>query len=382
MKWNVDTNHYVYKSTDMIFGIGLFVYFFESILRITTIPISIPNRLCQLFVIICSFVTVIIHGKVSKKALLLKISVILLALVVYSIIDRFDLLLLIALVIAAQYVSEKHIIKTALVMHLFFLIVCTILSAIGAIQNYCYDDVRGVRQSLGYLSYNYPSKVVFFCIMYYLYLKKGKLKLIEISAMVICSVLYCIETNSRSTMYIIPFIIVLDFLLEKYHDKIFNLRYSFFICYTFVFMAVISIGVELFYMNEPEKLQVLDQWTTHRLSITANTINEYGWSLFGNRIVWTGVSNSFQAYSQYNFVDCSYINVLLNYGLIFTVCLIAGFTKLMKVALSSHNHRLILVLFAIALRSVIEPQLIDVRFNTFILLILPAYIHFSKNSYN
>ena len=358
---------------ELIYLFGLFVFFFESIVRITTISINIPSRACQIIVIVCSAISLLINGQISRSRILMLIGVSLLIIIVSAKIGGLNLFVLISLIVAAKNISGKRIIGLALIIHSFFLVVCTILSRVGTIPNYCYDEIRGVRQSLGYLSYNYPSKVCFFCIMYYLYLKSDKLKLIEIVIMIVTSIYYSMATISRTTLYLTSITILAYIILERFHKQFFEFNKSKLICYSYIICAILAFAVQFEYINNPDKLQFLETWSSHRLSITANVISNYGFSLFGQNIIWSGISYDAQVGTQYNYVDSSYLLVFLLYGIFFGGVVLLGMTKLLKNAYVKQDYRLIIILCVLSIRFIMEPQLIDARFNTFLLLIMPSF---------
>ena len=74
---------------------------------------------------------------------------------------------------------------------------------------------------------------------------------------------------------------------------------------------------------------------SNRLWLQHNALDYFGLSLFGNKIELVGYSvktvlNGSAEGASYNYVDCSYIQVMLYYGVLFGVLIIAVYRAILQ----------------------------------------------------
>ena len=104
-----------------------------------------------------------------------------------------------------------------------------------------------------------------------------------------------------------------------------------------------------------------------RLQLGQNAFQKYGVPLFGQKITWVGYGMGAVA-GEYNYVDCSYMQTMIQYGLIALIIIIAMYTFMMYMAVRLKDYYLQTVLVFILLLSVTEPRLLDFNFNVFPIL--------------
>ena len=80
--------------------------------------------------------------------------------------------------------------------------------------------------------------------------------------------------------------------------------------------------------------------------------------------------------AEMNFVDCSYMKIMFEYGIVGIGLLIFGYLKLFNIEEVKKDNILILVLLNINLHSFLDPQFLALPFNIF--LIMLCYVIFSK----
>ena len=89
--------------------------------------------------------------------------------------------------------------------------------------------------------------------------------------------------------------------------------------------------------------------------------------MFGSDVVWETDA------SKYNYIDSSYINIMICYGLIVFLVVIVGFTIAGRFAVKENNRAMCLALLLWFARAVIDPQLFLLWFNPFLFLIGEAF---------
>ena len=102
-----------------------------------------------------------------------------------------------------------------------------------------------------------------------------------------------------------------------------------------------------------------------------NALMEHGVSLFGEKIRWIGFGGLGYTTSalkeEYNFVDCSYVKVLLDYGIIFFVIMLSGYALVSYRAIKEKDRFLCNCILFMCIYSIIEPRIIEFGFNPFVL---------------
>lgn len=108
----------------------------------------------------------------------------------------------------------------------------------------------------------------------------------------------------------------------------------------------------------------LNEMLSGRLYYMNRGFIEYGINLFGSPVsfILTGGDNYF-------YIDCSYINIAMRFGVIILIFTIIGIEVLLKRALNDRNMTLLLVIICICLHSITDPQLLSLAYNPFLMLI-------------
>lgn len=289
-----------------------------------------------------------------------------------------DILLMALFIFASYNIEFSNIIKCAMVIKSIFLILCTLLSILHIIPNYEFYEFRGVRKSLGYVTYNYAPRELFYIICYYIYLKKTKFKFIELIIIELLAFYYAQMTLSRTTFYLITLMVGIVVLNKLTLNKFFKTSFSRMISYIYILASVFTVVVLKLYMINPVKYKFLNFFTTGRLEYSIIALNKYGISLFGQKIEWVGLAFNQSKVIEYNYVDNSYLQMLLNYGIIYTIVVVVCLTLICRYAIRSNNYNLVIILVILAIRAIVEPQLWVVQYNIFSLLLLPTILMLNR----
>ena len=123
----------------------------------------------------------------------------------------------------------------------------------------------------------------------------------------------------------------------------------------------------------------IDSFVSGRLRHLYTTKQDYDIKLFGNKMEWIGLSMIYEGKnkeSEFFYVDNSYINILYNYGIIVLILVNYGYYYLIKKEEKKENtdNLLIAILFLIIMHSFIDPQLVKIAYNIFILLFVKVIV--------
>lgn len=281
------------------------------------------------------------------------------------------LVLLMLFVWAANNIDLKKTIKIHLIILTLMLIIISGLSIAGLIENriYVQNDIR-IRYSLGFNYTAYVSNIFLTICCSYIFLRRKKILALESIIMVMIGYAIYLVTDTRMafalTIFVALFSIILKYVtLPKRGSQLvwLSLRW-------FVPIAAIA-SLVIFYLYDPNNLKFvkINLILNKRLSLGHTGILTYGIHLFGNRIEMTNAMDLLLDPSLiYTYIDSSYLQILLKFGLIVLIIIICAGTKFFADAYKKRDRYTALVLFVVFAHAILEPQLLDIIYNPFILM--------------
>jgi hypothetical protein len=121
-----------------------------------------------------------------------------------------------------------------------------------------------------------------------------------------------------------------------------------------------------FYNPENEFLAKVNEIFSMRFYMGWETLKNYDIKLFGQYIEMHGNGGTLTPVAEYTFIDCSYLNILMRFGLVVFVLVILGLEIIMY-----KNRRNVFILgmiLLICLHSMIEHHLFEFHYNIFMIL--------------
>ena len=274
----------------------------------------------------------------------------------------------------------KYIFKISIVFFLFVLI----LETFGFIPDIIIG--RGadvIRYSMGYI---YPLEFMahfFFLVLMFVYIKKQSINIQQILCILLLSILIFKITDARTSFILLLGIIFILSLNLKFD---FNRIFKYIPKVVFILLAIclffVPVLLSLFYDGSNCILSTLNNIVSNRLYLGNQALNEYGITLFGNSIEWVGFGGELDpsaVYSSYNFVDCWYVKNLLEHGIIYEIIVLVGYISVVHKLYDSHDFIGMIVIFALLTISVLEPRLMSLSINPFILLMAQFIVISNKN---
>ena len=131
---------------------------------------------------------------------------------------------------------------------------------------------------------------------------------------------------------------------------------------------ILSTGIillSLTYNNNIEILNKINTILSGRLSLGHKGIVDYGFTFLARRIVFSG-GDTLKGI-EYNYVDSSYLQLLLNFGIIFYVLLILYILYFASLINQKKDIYMLLVFVIFISHSTFDPQLINMAFNYFLI---------------
>lgn len=271
------------------------------------------------------------------------------------------------LFIAAEKIPTRKIFLIYFTCQLVVLLSMSIGTQLGLITDIVLD-IRS-RSLLGFRWSSYAPYYLMFIEMSYIALKCGKLKWYEGLSFVSFATWLFYKTNSRFAFILTIFISVffmlyhvwpqLNHLLSKHKRIIVLLPF------------VIAIGAILLhycYDSSCPFMKALNSLLSHRLRLGSSAISEYGFSLLGNpNIQWIG-NGLGTAEGAYNYVDCSYLQILLSSGILVLSLILVIYSIILWLTLAKEKYYLTWLVLCVMLFAIFEPRLANMTYNPFMLL--------------
>lgn len=371
---------FIVNHCDIIYSLLIVLYICTSII---TTEFVYANMIPKLFfsltrygvLFMCILKIIFLDIKnYSKKGLITSLIMLLLLGLVTFITKNRALLQVFILILASYKVDFKKVMKSVLFFQSLFVLLIVLSSVFGLLPNREYGRANKIiRYSLGFKFSTYSSLFTWALTTLYLYYRKDKLKIFEYILLFIVNLIFYFLTNTRMELLCSTAIIILFFLQQKGYLKIFYKFIGLAAKYLMIILASLSLILAITYDKNNKTMVQLNAFTSGRLSLGKRGFENYGIKLFGNHIKWTGLSQVYEGTAkknEYNYVDCSYLNILYQYGLIILVLVIYAFNRLANKAVKDKDYYLQYILILLAVHSFINPQLLLISYNLFLLLLV------------
>lgn len=355
--------------------------------------VKLVRYCCYLFFLIKIFID---WKKGLNKITLTIIGMAILSIVIYFFSRNKKLLILTVLLCSLRNTDTDKLLKIGLKTYIVTYFLIVIGTLLNLIPDWIYpkgDDI--LRHSLGFY---YPTITVAFYVMMilmYVYLRKDKISVYEIIIWQTVNVFLYKYTDGRTSFILVT--IVLAFVLLR-KIRLFNLLFKNNICKLVIktccyilptlSLVFILVMVCLYGMNNEFSYE-LDEILSNRIEFSYRAFEEHEITLFGQDIDWKGWggvgfddSIDLKGYT-YNFVDNSFVRIILDCGVIFTIFVIIGYTILLKKSYDGKEYWKIFVIFIILCIAEMEPCLADFNSNIFLIWFIPflKYKPIEKFSY-
>ncbi len=265
------------------------------------------------------------------------------------------------------------------------LLVCILvtitLAIIGVIPNWHYVMSGRERETLGFFYPSHLSSCFFYLSIMTLYLKKDQFRFFYLVIWEILNVVVYVVSDSRAAFYVLN-IIYIVFFVTKWFGKtdLYAKIVKVFSCLAFPVCAGTSLIACAVY-DETGVLARINTLLSGRIRLGHSGLLQYGIHLLGQDITWIG--NGGLGYTKdvlegtYNYVDCSYLKIMFDYGVLVLLFVLVGLTLSVYQAAKNGNIYFCLAMSMIAIYSMIEPRLLEIGFSPFALC-LCSYMKTSK----
>lgn len=271
----------------------------------------------------------------------------------------------IVLIIVSKDISFNSVLKTFLTFSVITFVIGIILNFLGILPSMIRLEGYRLRNSIGFSYVSYPSQILFYIICAWVAWRKEKITYIELFILGCSSYLVYLNTRTISPFVLGTLLLVYVCMLKAFKVKQFITRFKitrFLSSFTFP-LAFLTLLWLLF--RAPASIFVrVNQLVNNRLTLSLNGIKQFGTSILGKHIVFSGY-DTFGSSLNYNFVDSSYIQNLILNGWLYTLIIVVLFTLITYKLVQNNQEYLIAVLVIISIHSMFDPQLMLLWYSPF-----------------
>lgn len=276
----------------------------------------------------------------------------------------------------------EKILKISCIVQGSALLLTTFAALMGVISNPIVDAER-MRYSLGFAWASYAPNLLLFVSMQYMLIRRNKISWLEIAVIEALNVCFFFQTDTKMSFLILTFLCVLMVLnkvtnirkgLLRVKHQVFKLKKGYMLLPWLC--ALLAILLPL-YRQESIFWNVLNKGFSGRLLYGKNALMDYGLSFFGQAINMEGFSVAGRTTEVYNYVDSSYLQIAIRYGIVLLICVCLLYGMGLLKMYRRKDGRAVLFLLVILLLCMEEPFLFDAAFN-----LAPVFIVCDKDALN
>ncbi len=256
------------------------------------------------------------------------------------------------------------------------IIIVLIFSEFNIISNDL--DANG-RYDLGYIYATFGPNLYLSACLAYIGSKKDKVNVFTIIVLLIGNFYFYEKTKTIAVFVLIIMAVILHIIImyfngwkliknKKIFDKV--------IIYSPLFFAIITVIIQLYYNKSGYRNIIwikIDEALSYRLTLGKIALKKYSISLFGQAVKWKGENAK-----NYFYIDSSYLNILLTYGIVTLSGIVLIFKRILKFLLDRKFLNLIIVVLIFLIHSITDPQLLTFRYDPFILIYVYALLEKNK----
>lgn len=289
-----------------------------------------------------------------------------------------DFFLLWILILGAREIPFEKIVKVFLTVCGSILLAAMICAGTGVIEDYTYTRGDGaLRHALGTGSPTNCGAFLFFQILCWWYLRKEKITYYEAAVVLGISVFVRQFINARTAADCIAGVAVVMCIQRALYRRAgcqnrefsMNSIVASLLILSHIFMAGLIIVSSAFYDGNIPWMLKLNALFSNRLSLGRKAMDLFEFTWFGQYIRNFSHAEGLTA-GGYFYIDSSYLQIALMYGVLWFAVVLFVFLVIGCRAKRQQDWTMVWILAFMAIHSVIEPRLIQLAYNPFILALL------------
>ena len=280
-------------------------------------------------------------------------------------------------VFCARGIGFKRLARISLVVMSLVVAFIVISSLVGLIPNYTSaDENNRIRCFMGFRYALYLPQYLFTITGLALYLDGTQINLRHLAILLCANVAAFLLTDLRLSFWLAMALmgayVVLCLVVGRLAEpKGMALAVAKLLPYSVCFFAVVGIGLTLAYTPSIRWMEAANSVLGNRLSLGQAAFDLYPPTLFGQRIDFVGngldLSGAQSQTTNTFYVDCLYLKLLLQIGVVPSIILLGAATCLMRRMVRERQWVLLLVFTFIAAHCVVDDLSLNLNYNTFLL---------------
>ncbi len=243
----------------------------------------------------------------------------------------------------------------------------------GFVDNYVVIQSDRVREYMGFRYALFPSAHLLNITSLWIWLHRKKVPLTGAAILAALNVWVYLKTDSRFSFVFSIGLLLAAILLRffpKILDKLKFLRWA--MAGSFLICAAVSTLLTAFYNPQIQWMKDLNRMLSSRLALGHEAFMNHGIPLLGQTVDWVGnglSSTGQKPVGAYDYVDCLYVNNLINFGPLFVIVGLILVTLAMVVACRRHMDLLLIVMSSVAVHLMLDDLSLYLYYNTFWILL-------------
>lgn len=279
------------------------------------------------------------------------------------------------LVFSARDIDFRKLLGTFSVATFLVLCLTIYASQQGIIANMFMKADSGNRFSLGFNYVSFASQRLFFALCTYLMFRGKRISYLELLALLLATIYMYQQTSTSSPFYLSILMLTYALLSIKIFKKEFiigNFLSKALAKYGFI-VALAVILYFCFYSSD-NLFHLVNQFTHNRLRLSVDGFRNFGVSWLGQPISFTTLDMFGNFTSNYNYIDSSFVQLLVIDGLIVSAFMLFALTKVMKYFISIQKDIVLACLGIMIIHGMFDPQMLVLRYSPLILFISRLFI--------
>lgn len=274
------------------------------------------------------------------------------------------------LLISTVRADSVSISEVSLCIQSVILFVVVFLSQIGLLEDKIFNPETRSRHILGFNWITVAPILFFFICLLYIYIRSEKFKWYEAIVLELINYYFYHMTNTRMT-FLLCSVVIIFFTVQSLWKGLFGylkkLNWVYFIIP--IVLVIVSIVAAYFYNPDNSIFLKANSILSGRLQLGHDALHYYKFPLFGQAIIWNGFGLLNDGIvDNYNYVDCSYLQIGMWYGAFVLILLIAIYMYGIYKSIKANNYWAVFVFLFVLVHSMTEPHLINVAVNATVLL--------------
>lgn len=279
------------------------------------------------------------------------------------------------LVFSARDIEFKKLLGTFSLATFSVLIVTILASKMGIISNMLMSADAGYRYSLGFSYVSFASQRMFFALCSYLMFRGKKISYLELLALLMSTIYMYQQTSTTSPLYLSLLILTYAlFSLKLFKFDFINSNVITTSIAKYAFILALAITLYFCFYSTGDLFHLVDQLTHNRLRLSVQGFRNFGVSLLGRPISFTTLDIFGNYASNYNFIDSSFVQLLVIDGLAVSVFMLAALTCVMNYFVVNRKDIILACLGVMVIHGMFDPQMLVLRYSPLILLISRLFV--------